>query len=392
MTKLSRRSESRPRVLIVHPAMAPYRLDLFNSLHDALSLRVLFVQPLPGYDGNLDQRALQAAFRCDHALLSDRGAPSLKSFASRMWADVSRFRPDVLVTHEFSRASALAAAVVVCRGCRPRHIVWTTKNPYEIAAARGIRLTAMRWLARTAAAVMTYSAEAADRLASLAHMSRDRFFVCANHQDPARLRGLAAESLPDVLAECQRLNILRCRVVVVVSRLAEEKNISATIAAFQQAFADDGDVCLVIIGEGPLRSALEDAAAAGRCRERIHFLGQRASPAVQAWLAVASLSVLASTREPYGAVVGESLIQGTPVMCSEAAGSASLIDSPSKGAVFPPGRIDLLATLLKTYQSTFAPVEQLAAQVKPPFPTLTVADDVAGFVSAVSHAARGPHG
>lgn len=392
MTNLSRRSESLPRVLIVHPAMAPYRLDLFNALHHTLSVRVLFSQPLPGYDANLDRRALQDAFRCDHTLLSEHSAPSLIALARRIWSEVCRFRPEVLVTHEFSQASALAAAIVRCRGRRLRHVVWTTKNQTEIAAARGIRLAAMRWLARTAAAVMTYSAESADRLASRTHIARDRFFVCANHQDPVRLRELAVEALSDVLDECQRLGIARRRVVVVVSRLAQEKNVSTTIAAFQEAFADDGDVCLVIIGEGPLRAALEYVAAAGPCRERIHFLGQRASPAVQAWLAVASLSVLASTREPYGAVVGESLIQGTPVMCSEAAGAASLIDSPSKGAVFPPGRIDLLATLLKTCRPVFCPVEQLADRAKPPIPTLTVADDVAGFVAAVSYAARGCHG
>lgn len=369
--------------------MAPYRLDLFNALHDLLSVRILFVQPLPGYDANLDRRALQDAFRCDHALLSEWKAPSTVTLARRMWAEVRRFRPEVLVSHEFSQASVLAAVIARVQGRRLGHVIWTTKNPREIAATRGIRLRAMRCLSRNAAAIMTYSAQSADRLATLAATPRERFFVCTNHQDPVRLRGLAAESLPAVRAECDQRDILRRRVVVVVSRLAEEKNVAATIAAFLQAFADDGDVCLVIIGEGPLRAALEAAAAAGPCRGRILFLGQRASPAVQAWLSVASISVLASSREPYGAVVGESLIQGTPVLCSEAAGAASLINSPTKGAVFPPERIDLLAALLQTYRPAFAPVEQLAAQVKPPIAAPTVADDVAGFVAAVSYAAGG---
>ncbi|NQW48894.1 MAG: glycosyltransferase [Planctomycetes bacterium] len=195
-----------------------------------------------------------------------------------------------------------------------------------------------------------------------------------------------------MLAECQLRGISHRRIVVVVSRLAREKNVSATIKAFQEVFADDGEVRLVIIGEGPLRGALEDAAARGPCRDRIHFLGHRATPVVQAWLAVASLSVLASSHEPYGAVVGESLIQGTPVVCSETAGAASLIDSPSKGAVFPSERIDLLAKRLLTYRPAFAPVEQLAARAKPPIPTLTVAADVAGFVAAVSCAAGGRRG
>jgi glycosyltransferase involved in cell wall biosynthesis len=372
--------------------MAPYRLDLFNALHDLLSLRILFVQPLPGYDANLDRRALRDAFRCDHTLLSEQPPPSTIALVRRMWSEISRFRPEVLVTHEFSHASALAAGITHCLGRRLHHVIWTTKNPIEIAAARGMRLTAMRWLAGTVAAVMTYTAEAADRLATLTATPRDRFFICANHQDPTRLRTLAAESLPAVLAECRRLDMLQRRVVVVVSRLAQEKNVSATIAAFQESFADDGEVCLVIIGEGPLRAVLEAVAARGPCRKRIHFLGQKASPAVQAWLSVASLSILASSHEPYGAVVGESLIQGTPVLCSEAAGAASLIESASKGAVFPPGRIDLLAALLQKYRPSLAQVEQLAAQTKPSIPAPTVADDVAGFTAAVTHAAGGRRG
>jgi glycosyltransferase involved in cell wall biosynthesis len=381
-----------PRVLVVHPAMAPYRLDLFNALHKRIPLRVLFTQPLPAYDSNLDRHALQDALHCDYGFLEENGSPSFGSLVWRMWKEVRRCRPDVIVTHEFSQASSAASAMSRVWNRRVSHVVWTTKNPLEIAAVRGIRLRAMRWLAATAAAVMTYSAEAADDLSNTAQVPRDRFFVCANHQDPVRLRSLALKSLPTVLADCRRLDILHRQVVVVVSRLAEEKNVSATIAAFRRAFADDGEVCLVIIGEGPLRAALRDSASRMPCGDRIHFLGQQGIPVVQAWLSVASLSVLASSHEPYGAVVGESLIQGTPVLCSEAAGAASLIDSPSKGAVFPPGRIDLLAGMLKCHRSAFVPVEQLAARTKASIPTLTVADDVAGFVAAVSYAARGCHG
>ena len=381
-----------PRVLVVHPAMAPYRLDLFNTLHNRIPIRVLFTQPLPAYDANLDRRALQDALHCDYGFLAENGSPLFGSLVWRMWKEVRRCRPDVIVTHEFSRASFAASAISRVWNRRVRHVVWTTKNPLEIAAVRGFRLSAMRWLAATAAAVMTYSAEAADDLAGSGIVPRERFFVCANHQDPIRLRTLASRSIPTVLADCRRLDILHRHVVVVISRLANEKNVSATIAAFQQAFADDGEVCLVIIGEGPLRAALLDSASRGPCGNRIHFLGQQGMPFVQAWLSVASLSVLSSSHEPYGAVVGESLIQGTPVLCSEAAGAASLIDLPSKGAIFPPGRIDLLAALLRTLRPGFIPVGRLAAQTKPGIPVPTVADDVAGFIAAVSYAAGGHHG
>jgi glycosyltransferase involved in cell wall biosynthesis len=380
------------RVLVVHPAMAPYRVDLFNRLSEAVGLRVLFQEALPPYDRNLDRDALSGSLWCEHAVLADEGVRSGVSLARRLRAEVAAFRPHVLVTHEFGKASMIAAALTRLLLGGVRHVIWSTKNVHELAASAGLRRSAMGWLAGGAAAVLTYSAESADRMAALTHTPRERFFICANHQDPARLRAAAAGALPDVVAECRRLDLFDRRLVVIVSRLAAEKNVADAVAAFHQAFSDDHDVCLVIIGEGPLRPMIEAAAAGGPCRGRVILLGQRGSAEVQAWLAVASVSVLASSHEPFGAVVGESLSQGTPVLCSQAAGAASLIDEPSQGTVFAAGQPAEIAALLAAYRPGFTTAQQNAREVKPLIPSVTVADDVAGFVAAVSHAAEDRHG
>ena len=378
--------------MVVHPAMAPYRIDLFNRLNQAVALRVLFQDALPTYDSNLDRHALADSLQCENIVLADQGVRSGVSLARRLKAEAGEFRPHVLVTHEFGKASMIAAALTRLLLGGVRHVIWTTKNVHEIAASAGLRRVAMGWLAGGAAAVLTYSAESADRIAALTHTPRGRFFICANHQDPARLRSAATAALPDVVAECRRLDLLDRRIVVIVSRLAAEKNVADAIAAFHQAFPDDRDVCLVIIGEGPLRPMIEAAAVGGPCRGRVVLLGQRGSAEVQAWLAVASISVLASSHEPFGAVVGESLSHGTPVLCSRAAGAASLIDGPSKGAVFAAGQPAELASLLAAHRPGFTTVQQNAREAKPLIPSATVADDVAGFVAAVSHATQDNRG
>jgi glycosyltransferase involved in cell wall biosynthesis len=378
--------------MVVHPAMAPYRTDLFNRLNQAVALRVLFQDALPTYDSNLDRHALADSLQCEHIVLADQGVRSGVSLARRLKAEAGEFKPHVLVTHEFGKASMIAAALTRLLLGGVRHVIWTTKNVQEIAASAGLRRSAMGWLAGGAAAVLTYSAESADRMAALTHTPRDRFFICANHQDPARLRSAAAGALSYVVAECQRLDLLDRRLVVIVSRLAEEKNVADAVAAFHQAFPADEDVYLVIIGEGPLRPSIEAAAAGGPCRGRVILLGQRGSAEVQAWLAVASVSVLASCHEPFGAVVGESLSQGTPVLCSRAAGAASLIDGPSKGVVFAAGQPAEIAVLLAAYRPRFTTARQNSRELKPLIPSATVADDVAGFVAAVFHAAEDCHG
>ncbi len=375
-----------PRVLVVHPSLAPYRIDLFNQLSAVFPFRVLFLRRLPGYDANLNAAHLESKMRCDHAVVAADRDAGPATIASHMIAEMRRFRPDVVVTHEFRHASGVAAAWSAIHGGQPRHIVWTTKNEREVTSASGARRLGMRWLSRASAAVLTYSASAADRLAELSGARRDKFFVCANHQDPARLRGAAQEALPAVLAECQARGLAGRTLVLVVSRLVGEKNVGIVVEAFGRAFAADPDVSLVILGEGPLRPALEAAAD----RSRTVFLGQRGPEEVQAWMAVASLTVLASIHEPYGAVVGESLAQGTPVLCSDAAGAASLIDDGAKGAVFAPQRVDALVNLLRRFRPTFIAAAEAARLPKPRLPGPGVADDLAGFRAAVRHAtARG---
>ena len=371
-----------PRVLVVHPAMAPYRIDLFNRLSEAFPFRVVFLRPIPAYDANLDARGLAESLRCDYGVVSPDDDPGLVRIATRMLKEIRRFRPDVVVTHEFRHASMVMAAWAAITGGRPRHVIWTTKNAREIAATDGVRRLGMRWLLRAADAVLAYSSPAADRLAELSGAAIGKYFVCANHQDPARLRSLAADALSGVVAECEGRGLGNRRLVLSVSRLAEEKNVGVVIDAFQEAFRDAPNVVLAVIGEGPLRRALEAAV----CSDRIVFLGQRSPAEVQAWMAVASLTVLASLREPYGAVVGESLAHGTPVLCSDAAGAASLIDTPRKGCVFSPLSVDALVELMRRYGSGFSTVEDMRVRRKQSLPGPSCEDDATGFRAAMLHA------
>jgi hypothetical protein len=224
-----------PQVLVVHPAMTPYHCEFFNALHETLRLRVLFVQQLSSYDSSPNPRALEAGFRGDYAVLARNRVPSIAALARRLWCEASRFRPDVLITPAFSAASAIGAVLARTRRQRLPHVVWTTKNDREVTSASGARRPGMRWLTRALAAVLAYRMSAADLLS----VWRDNFFVCANHQDPDRLRQSAHDVVPARLAECQARGLAGRSLVLGVSRLARGKNVGTVVEAFGRAFADD---------------------------------------------------------------------------------------------------------------------------------------------------------
>jgi len=63
----------------------------------------------------------------------------------------------------------------------------------------------------------------------------------------------------------------------------------------------------------------------------------------------ADVTLLPSRHDGWGAVVNESLMAGTPVICSTACGAAELVRQPWLGTVFHVGRVDDLTKALKDW-------------------------------------------
>jgi glycosyltransferase involved in cell wall biosynthesis len=378
------------RVLVVHPAMAPYRTDLFNLLARRLTLRVLFLKAVPPYDTNLRRDDLAASLECDYRVVADRCRRPASGLPVHLPREVADFRPDALVTHEFGWASGLSTMTPLV-GRQAARVLWTTRSTDQFDRLTGLRRMAVRLMAPRADALLAYSAASRVRLAAVAGVSESSIFVCANHQDAARLRRLADEGRAAVAARCRQAGLLDRPLVVTVGRLVAVKDIATTIRGFAAASDATRDAALVIVGDGPLRPDLEQVAREAGVDGRVVFVGHVSTAETQAWLAAASITVLASLAEPFGAVVAEGLSHGAPCLCSTAAGAAVLIDEPARGATFPPGDVAAVASALRDHAGGFRPASDLVASDRPDLRPLTVVDDANGFCAAIAHAvvARG---
>lgn len=373
------------RVLVIHPAMAPYRVDLFNRLARRCDLRVLFLEAVPPYDANLRREEIAAALECDWSVLADECRVPAVALPGRLRREMAAFAPQALVTHEFGWASGLSTLTPFF-GPRAARILWTTRSTDQLDRLRASRRAAIRLLAPRADALLAYSGAARARLARLAGIPASRIFVCANHQDAGRLQRLADTARGAVVARCLSLGLLDRPLIVTVGRLVPVKGITATIRGFAAAGSALGAAALVIIGEGPLRGELETCARDAGIANRVVFLGHVSTADVQAWLSLASLTVLASLAEPFGAVVAEGLAHGVPCVCSTAAGAAVLVDNPARGVTVQPGDTGAMAEALRSRQGDLQPAAVLAQRRRGDLRPLTVADDARGFCEAIDHA------
>lgn len=105
-----------------------------------------------------------------------------------------------------------------------------------------------------------------------------------------------------------------------VGRMSPEKNHDRLLRAFAQVVDELPDARLVIVGDGPLRAALQETAAELGLSGAVHFTGQIASPA--AVLTESDCFVLSSDYEGQPMVILEALVLDLPVITT-AFGSAA---------------------------------------------------------------------
>lgn len=143
-------------------------------------------------------------------------------------------------------------------------------------------------------------------------------------------------------------------VICTMGRLVPEKRFDLLLQAWKQAGLS-ADTWLVLIGDGPERSCLEQGHLA---QDRVIFAGYRTdAPAV---FAAFDGFVLPSSREPFGLVLLEAMAAGLPV-CATAAGGALDILGNDPACLVQPDDVEALSIGLRRLRQQSAQVWDLSA-------------------------------
>lgn len=120
-------------------------------------------------------------------------------------------------------------------------------------------------------------------------------------------------------------------VVLFVGSGFERKGLATAIEAL--AAMSDSTACLLVIGKG-VRAPFERLAEELGVKSRLRLLGPR--PDTERWYAAADVVVLPTRYEPFGNVHLEALASGVPMVASNRAGGAELIENGVNGYVVDP--------------------------------------------------------
>lgn len=195
------------------------------------------------------------------------------------------------------------------------------------------------WSLRSAAGIIAVAAALKCAIVHLGIPS-DRVCVIPNGVDLERFH-------PYEQSEARRtLGLLpEGKIIISVGSLAEVKNHKMLIFAFVKVSKALPQLKLYIVGEGPLRPALEDQIRELRLQEKVSLVGARPNDELALWFSAADVSCLVSFREGWPNVLMESIACGTPVVATAVGGVPEILCSPKLGVLSEQNSESLTAAL-----------------------------------------------
>jgi glycosyltransferase involved in cell wall biosynthesis len=150
-------------------------------------------------------------------------------------------------------------------------------------------------------------------------------------------------------------------IVVAMGRLSREKGFDLLLEAFSRIASHHRDWKLQILGDGPLRSELEEQAAKLGLRDQIEFTGLVADPFPI--LLGAGLFVLSSRYEGFGNALCEAMACGLPVISFDCpSGPREIVRNEIDGLLVPAEDVTALATAMDHLMSNPDKRGRLAAR------------------------------
>ena len=249
-----------------------------------------------------------------------------------LWRDLSRFAPQVVVTHELGPRSLLASAW--CRFHRVPYVVWSYQSRAMGTATGRLRRAVRDAVLAHATAVVGMGKQAREVL-EMHGVASARIIDAPNATDVELMRTrLATQRADGTVARLRESLSTGRRIAVFCGRLVPFKGIRELLAAWSALpTAVRAAWRLVFVGDGPLAPLVEEAS---RESDVVHVAGVPMAD-VPAYYACADLHLFPSLADAWGLTVQEAMLCGVPTLCSVHAGCADdLVRDGIDGLLFDP--------------------------------------------------------
>ncbi len=348
----------KPKLLVFHKALAPYRIDLFNGLNEAFDTDIYFFRKnlqSQQFDLNrlLEQLNFTPKFLTKGFELHHKGRMIRFGYLQK----IIRHRPNIILCLEFSIMTfeiALFSKIFF-----PKTKVFTIcDDSVGVAQNSSIFRRIGRALSLKLLDGIVLGNDPAEEWYNK-NFPKTKTIVSPIIQKEERIISIVSKGKSLTANYINQFQLRGKNVLLFVGRLVEVKNLNFLVEVFADYVLENANAILVLVGDGYKNAELLELVEQLNIQENVIFAGRYENEALYAWYPVADYFILPSTSEPFGAVVNESLIAGVPVICSNLAGASCLINDRN-GILFNPfdkrELLEIFRKFLKGTMSTTKPV------------------------------------
>jgi len=348
----------RAKVLLLTNMISPYRIELFNYLHNHgnFAFRVIaLVEKEENREWQVAKRLIEFEYQTLPGLHKFLRKKEISLHLNRgLWRILLGYRPDVVIASGYD-ALAYWEAFLYCRMHAKNFVLWSGTTLLSTERTHGLVGLMKKMIIGKTNRYISYGTKAAEYLLHMG-ASNTRIHIGINTVDMDWYRREYSIIRSDNSFKAERSKYPPV-MLLYVGQLIERKNVRRLLEAMEKL--QDQDVGILIVGSGPQEPELRDF-----CRhyglQNVYFEGFKQQPDLPWYYAMADVLVLPSVKEVWGLVVNEALATGLYVLCSDRAGAAyDLIREGWNGRTFDPFSIDQLIELIHV---TKGQIEEIRAR------------------------------
>lgn len=246
---------------------------------------------------------------------------------------ITSWKPDVVLIFGYKDITNWIVALICFLRRIPYVLVADVTSQGGRTVSGRLSLPLVRWIVRNASHLIP-SSKTGERFFLSLGGKPDRITVIPCMPDIARLFEISDQMHPKGNETRKEFGLTGKFVILFVGRLTEYKGIHELLEAIDTASKIEQNLELLIVGDGPLRSEVEEF-----CRNHSQgaiFAGPVDEETLHRLYAIADVHVMPSYSEAFGVVCPEALAFGVPSIVTRTSGCADLIVNGENGLLVEP--------------------------------------------------------
>ena len=331
------------KLVVFHPAIAPYRVDFFNSLNKEFDA-IFYFEFGDVLEQSFAQDELRGRLEFVPRFLAS-GLFGIKNLRTQVFSILRKEQPDVVFCSEYNILGLLLLVYKFLFNWK-LSIFTICDDSKEIAESASLVKRCMRFIAVKfySGIILTNDDVLSWYVKRFRVKQKFLFFPIIQKDQDFRLLLENALPVSKILEDTYHLE--GRQVLLFVGRLIDIKNLFFLLDALALVVNRYPKVILLFVGDGDQRVALERHAERNGLADHVIFAGKKQGEDLYACYNVGQIFILPSYYERFGAVVNEALLAGCYTLCSVVAGAACLIEPQKNGDLFDPASKTYLAEKL----------------------------------------------